>query len=212
VTPEEILERVKNGHKFADALRPPGDLSMSATADWQIIANSAAVLLHQIEERCPPGKLQLEAVLFVLRTLSVVSGAFVVSSKMQPMQKTIYLCGGINGLSDSDSMDWREATKVALSGKFTFLDPMRRDYRGKEDDNVAEIVAGDLADIAASDIILVAGDRPSWGTAMECFHGASIGKRVATVCGGRVSPWLRHHSEVICPSFQAAWEVLGGWA
>jgi len=81
MTPEEILERVKNGHKFADALRPPGSLSMSDTADWQIIANSAAALLNQIEERCPPGKLQLEAVLFVLRTLSVVSGAFTVKSK-----------------------------------------------------------------------------------------------------------------------------------
>jgi hypothetical protein len=46
--------------------------------------------------------------------------------------KTIYLCGGINKLSDSEATDWREAAKARLSGRYTFLDPMRRDYRVRE--------------------------------------------------------------------------------
>ena len=46
--------------------------------------------------------------------------------------KTVYLCGGINGLSDEDCTDWREATKAELYNHFNFLDPMRRDYRGRE--------------------------------------------------------------------------------
>jgi hypothetical protein len=81
MTPEEIIARVKNGQKFAETLRPPGDLTPSQTADWQIIANAALGLLHQIEERCPSDPLQVEAVMFVLRTLSVVSGAFTVSRR-----------------------------------------------------------------------------------------------------------------------------------
>jgi len=83
VSPEEIIQRVKGGQKFAEALRPPGDLTPGQTADWQIIANAALGLLHAVEERCPAGKLQLEAVLFVLRTLSVVSGAFTVASRSE---------------------------------------------------------------------------------------------------------------------------------
>jgi hypothetical protein len=45
---------------------------------------------------------------------------------------TIYLCGGINKLSDSEAKDWREAAKSELSGTYKLLDPMRRDYRGQK--------------------------------------------------------------------------------
>jgi len=78
VTPEEIIQRVKNGQKFAESLIPPGNLTASQMADWQIIANAALTLLHAIEERCPSDPLKVESVMFVLRTLSVVSGAFTV--------------------------------------------------------------------------------------------------------------------------------------
>jgi hypothetical protein len=81
MTPEEIIQRVKNGAKFAEALRPPGELTPSDMADWQIIANAAIGLLRQIDERCPSDPLKVEATMFVLRTLSVISGAFTVKAK-----------------------------------------------------------------------------------------------------------------------------------
>lgn len=107
---------------------------------------------------------------------------------------TVYLAGGINGLSDADATDWREYAKSHLACHT--LDPMRRDYRGVEhDDGTAErIVKDDLADIRESDIILVNAPRPSWGTAMEVFYSASIGKNVVTVAPDPLSPWLAYHS------------------
>lgn len=116
---------------------------------------------------------------------------------------TTYLCGGINGLSDSDCRDWRESAKSLL--KTETLDPMRRDYRGKEDESVNEIVAGDLADIRAVDFVLVNAVRPSWGTAMEVFFAYSIGKPVIAWSGdARVSPWLRYHCVAVHPALGAA--------
>ncbi len=119
----------------------------------------------------------------------------------------IYLCGAINGCTDAEANDWRRTAKDYL--RHETLDPMRRDYRGKEDESVAEIVAGDLADIHASDAILAACDKPSWGTAMEIHYAHSIGKRVVVVCGQpRISPWLRYHSSAVVPDLSAAIRLL----
>ena len=123
--------------------------------------------------------------------------------------KTVYLCGGINGLSDEDATDWREAAKEELDGLFEFLDPMRRDYRGIEAESVNEIVDGDLIDIINSRIILVNAVRPSWGTAMEVFFAAGLGKCVITVCpSDKPSPWLMKHSDIICESFAEAFAEI----
>lgn len=43
----------------------------------------------------------------------------------------VYLCGPINGCTDDQCKNWREAAKQVLSDT---VDPMRRDYRGREDD------------------------------------------------------------------------------
>ena len=51
--------------------------------------------------------------------------------------KTIYLCGPINGCTNSECLDWRESVKT---WGFKTLDPMRRDYRDKDEDCVKEIV------------------------------------------------------------------------
>lgn len=115
-----------------------------------------------------------------------------------------YLCGCINGLSDSECRDWREVAKELL--KTETLDPMRRDYRGKEDESVDEIVKGDLDDIAASTFMLVNATRPSWGTAMEIVY-ACEGQRlgiVAFVGDARVSPWLRYHCDQIFRTVEEA--------
>ena len=109
--------------------------------------------------------------------------------------ETIYLCGGIHGLSDKECKDWRAEVKNKLKGKYKFLDPMRRDYRGKEDLFVNEIIQKDKNDIECSNIVLVNATSPSWGTAMEVFYAHSLGKIVIVFnIGDLTSPWLRYHS------------------
>lgn len=116
----------------------------------------------------------------------------------------IYLCGGINGLSDADCRDWREVAKTLLLPAST-LDPMRRDYRGIEDQSVDAIVKGDLEDIALARAILVSIDRPSWGTAMEIVYAHQQSKLiVGWGAPARVSPWLRYHCHHISPTLQDA--------
>lgn len=121
--------------------------------------------------------------------------------------KTTYLCGGINGLSDADCRDWREVAKSLL--KTATLDPMRRDYRGREDDSVKDIVLGDLVDIQKSHLVLANTTRPSWGTAMEIHDAASRGIPVIAWGGGaRVSPWLRYFCSEIHQTLEAACESI----
>lgn len=120
-------------------------------------------------------------------------------------KKVIYLAGGINGLSDWEATGWRSEAKRWLSD-FVILDPMERDYRGKEDENVAEIVDGDKKDILGSHRVLLMATRPSWGTAMEC-HFCWVNKKpvYAVVPDGiPVSPWLRYHSYAIYPTLRDA--------
>ena len=108
-----------------------------------------------------------------------------------------YLAGPIAGCTDEEANDWRSYVKSRV-GEENCLDPMRRDYRGHENDYAAEIVAADRKDIEDSDIVLANCWKVSWGTAMEIFYAHSIGKRVLAVVPAflPVSPWVFHHSEV----------------
>ena len=117
---------------------------------------------------------------------------------------TVYLCGGINGLSDSDCRDWREVAKSLL--RADTLDPMRRDYRGREDEHVTDIVLLDIVDIEKSHVLLVNATKPSWGTAMELFYCAHVLAKpvIAWVGHGRVSPWLRYFSSECHESLEMA--------
>ena len=125
--------------------------------------------------------------------------------------QTIYLCGGINKLSDSEAKDWREAAKSVLGGRYKLLDPMRRDYRGKEAESVRAIIDGDVQDINESDILLVNASRPSWGTGMELFYAATRNLKIITVCPDeRPSPWLIGHSTTIVRTFDEAFKLLDG--
>lgn len=107
----------------------------------------------------------------------------------------IYLGGPINGCTDAQCKDWRAAAKEALAGH-TILDPMDRDYRGREDEAWEEIVEQDKLDIRGADILLMNCPTPSVGTSMEILYGWERGKRVMIVASGRVSPWLRAHGEI----------------
>lgn len=124
--------------------------------------------------------------------------------------KTIYLCGPINGRTDADCRNWREAVKDMWHGEC--LDPMRRDYRGRELEPgiAAEIVAGDKEDIAASDALLVFYDKPSVGTSMEVYMAHQDGKPVVIVDASDkpLSPWLTHHCTAVTRSLDEAVRTL----
>lgn len=111
------------------------------------------------------------------------------------MPRRIYLGGPINGCTDSECKDWRAAARAALPG-WEVVDPMDRDYRGREDSCFQEIVDLDKADIRGVDVMLMNCPAPSVGTSMEIFYGWQLGKRVLIVATGRVSPWLRAHGEI----------------
>lgn len=108
----------------------------------------------------------------------------------------VYLAGSINGCTDTQAKDWRAIVTSALSNRgFTFLDPMARDYRGREDANTAEIVEGNQADIQSCDLMLAYCWQPSYGTAMEIFYAAHVLRLpVYVVATSPVSPWLRYHA------------------
>lgn len=116
------------------------------------------------------------------------------------MRYTVYLAGPINKCTDAEALDWRRAAREALEREgLAVLDPMSRDFRGCEQEHAAEIVAGDLADIRACDIVLANCAHPSWGTAMELrYAAAELGRRViAFGAGDQPSPWLAVHCTLV---------------
>lgn len=125
--------------------------------------------------------------------------------------KTIYLCGPINGRTDADCRDWREAVKTAWQGEC--LDPMRRDYRGRELEPgiAAEIVAGDFEDLHAADALLVFFDKPSVGTSMEIFYTKHVLRKPVVIIdasGKPLSPWLAYHADKVVQSVDDALAFL----
>jgi hypothetical protein len=119
----------------------------------------------------------------------------------------VYLCGPINGCTDAECNDWRSYAKSRLPDT---LDPMRRDYRGREAESVNEIVELDKRDVAVSDVILANCPKPSVGTSMEIFLAWQQGKIVVAVAQEPVSPWLRYHSTKIVPTIKEAIDWLEG--
>lgn len=127
----------------------------------------------------------------------------------------IYLCGPINGRSDDDCTVWREQAKDLL-GPENCLDPMRRDYRGREAESVNEIVQLDKIDIQNSTALLVYFDKPSVGTSMEVFLSWSMATPVVVVdrSDRPLSPWLVYHSTKVVDSVgdAVAWLRSAGLA
>ena len=117
----------------------------------------------------------------------------------------IYLAGPINGCSDVECSDWRAFVTQEL-WNFTMINPMRRDYRGKELSSVNEIVVLDKLDVQNCDVFLANCPKPSVGTSMELFYAHLFNKIVITVVptNETPSPWLIYHSTKIFTSLKEA--------
>lgn len=120
----------------------------------------------------------------------------------------VYLCGPINGCTDTEATKWREEVKKFYPKS---IDPMVRDYRGKEADSYREIVDLDKRDVRACDCLLVNYVKPSVGTSMEVFYAWTIGKPIIILCASDavVSPWLRYHSTCFAHSLGEAVSAIG---
>jgi nucleoside 2-deoxyribosyltransferase len=122
----------------------------------------------------------------------------------------VYLCGPIGGCTDDEAVNWRDVVKARI-GAENCLDPMRRDYRGREDEAVSEIVERDKEDIEDSDVVLANCWQPSPGTSMEILYAWEHGIPVYAILppGARVSPWYRYHARVFHALEDAINEHLG---
>lgn len=125
----------------------------------------------------------------------------------------VYLCGPINGRPDAECKNWRTFATDYL-GADRVLDPMRRDYRGRESDPGIEalIVEQDKSDIQKCSDMLVYFDGPSVGTSMEILYGWQLGLRILVVNsqGKTLSPWLLYHSRDVFADLDSALAALLG--
>jgi len=133
----------------------------------------------------------------------------------------IYLCGPIYGISDKSSVTWRELAENYFSGihknidgkkeYIQILNPLRRNFRDNELFSQNEIVQLDKADIINSDVLLVNGIKPGWGTAMEVLFGYEHHKIIVTFTGSileNTSPWLAFHSTRILETLDEAMKYI----
>lgn len=119
----------------------------------------------------------------------------------------VYLCGPIAGCTDEECKGWRERAKAVLHNT---LDPMDRDYRGREAECYREVVELDKLDINQSEALLVNFPRPSVGTCMEILYAWEHQKIIILVVPKdiKLSPWLLYHATKIFNSFADAIEYL----
>jgi nucleoside 2-deoxyribosyltransferase len=115
----------------------------------------------------------------------------------------VYLGGPINGCNDVECKEWREHVKIFYPKA---IDPMVRDYRGREAECFQEIVELDKEDIRNADVLLVSYSKPSVGTSMEIFYAWTLGKPIVLWCkeGENLSPWLLYHCTAIVHSLTDA--------
>lgn len=127
---------------------------------------------------------------------------------MANLKPKVYLCGPINACTDEECKDWRERVKKELDGVVDFIDPMARDYRGKElePDIAKQIVENDKSDIDQSDLVLVYYEKPSVGTSMEILYAFDRGIYITLVDtqDKPLSPWLLYHASYIVGTLDAA--------
>ena len=91
------------------------------------------------------------------------------------------------------------------------VDPMHRDFRGRTQGHEAEIVEGDLEDIASCDAVLAAFTAPDEGTAMEAWHAHTLGMPVVAYTGGTPAhPWTVYVADEVFADLEPAAEAAAG--
>lgn len=120
-----------------------------------------------------------------------------------------YLAGPINGCTDSQACDWRNEV-TNLLGAENVLNPMSRDYRGKEHEAVKDIVENDKRDIDVCDVLLVWFTQPSVGTSMEILYAWERDKKVIVIDRQvkPLSPWITYHSHRVVREISEIPKVL----
>jgi nucleoside 2-deoxyribosyltransferase len=99
----------------------------------------------------------------------------------------------------------RRATELLRAAGWEPVDPMRRDFRGRTEGKEAEIVDGDLADIAACDVVLADFTRPDEGTAMEAWYAHDRGISIVVYTGGTPPhPWTVYVASSVHADLDAA--------
>jgi nucleoside 2-deoxyribosyltransferase len=101
------------------------------------------------------------------------------------------------------------ASALAEAAGWEPVDPMRRDFRGRTEGREAEIVEGDLADIASCDVVLASFTEPDEGTAMEAWYAHSQGIPVVAYTGGSwAHPWTVYVSRSVHVALEDAVAAL----
>ncbi len=113
--------------------------------------------------------------------------------------RRVYLAGPINGKTDFECRAWRLSVTTSLPEGWEAIDPMARDYRGREMEmGVAQqIVDADKADIRRCDAVIANVRTPSAGTSMEVMWAHLLGIPVFAIANERVSPWIAAHSFLV---------------
>jgi nucleoside 2-deoxyribosyltransferase len=103
----------------------------------------------------------------------------------------------------------RRASALLSDAGFEPVDPMRRDFRGRTQGHEAEIVEGDLEEIASCEAMLADFTRPDEGTAMEAWHAHVLGKRIVVYTGGTPAhPWTVYVAHAIHADLESAVAAL----
>lgn len=127
----------------------------------------------------------------------------------------IYLAGPMDGCTQYEMKNWREAVKL-LWGEDNVYDPSVRDYTGRVAELLYEeckyIVESDLADIRKSDIVLANCWKRSYGTVMELVYAKQYGKYIYVVMPEKeISPFIRVHADYITNNLYDAMEEINKW-
>jgi len=125
----------------------------------------------------------------------------------------VYLAGPINGCNDDEANTWRDTVRKHAPPSWTLLDPMRRDYRGREHTHGREITALDRVDVGLCDVFLANCPNPSVGTSMEMLLAWQLCKLVVSVVpeGRYPSPWLVQHSHHVVRGLDSALGILANF-